>query len=183
MGVVMNMEAENYTLRPLDERDALRMLEWLHDEEVTRYLSINGKDSTMDEVLRFIQDAQDETVNLHRAITDDRDNYLGTVSLKNIDNTKKEAEYAISMHQSAIGTGAADAASKMITCLAFDNLRLNRIYLYVMRSNSRAVKFYNKMGYRYTHSSFKVIKGKKEELIWYEVKNEIIANNNGDVNE
>ena len=91
------MDANKYQLRPLDEKDASRMLEWLHDEEVTQYLSLNGTDATLDDALHFIQNAKDETVNLHRAIVDDNDSCLGAVSLKNIDFIKKEAEYAISM--------------------------------------------------------------------------------------
>jgi len=162
------METNKFSIRLLVERDASRMLEWLHDEEVTRYLNLVGKDSTMDDVLRFIHDAKDETVNFHRAIVDDRDCYLGTVSLKNIDNIKKEAEYAISLHQSAIGIGAANVATRMITCIAFEELKLDRIYLYVMRSNVRAVKFYEKIGFKCTHFSKKTIKGKDEDLVWFE---------------
>lgn len=46
-----------------------------------------------------------------------------TASPKNIDNAK-EAEYAIAMHPSGLGIGAAYEASKMITNIAFSELEM-----------------------------------------------------------
>lgn len=160
-------------LRPLEEKDAVLMLEWMHDEDVTRYLRLNVKDSTLDDAIRFINNAKDEKVNLHRAIVDYRDCYLGTVSLKNIDCTKMEAEYAIVMHPSSIGIGAASAASRMIIKLAFEELKLVRVYLNVLKNNQRAIKLYEKIGFCYTHSNNIIFRGENAELVWYEIKNRL----------
>ena len=158
-----------FKLRPLEEKDAARMLEWLHDENVTKYLTISGKNSTLEDALRFIRNAKDESVNIHRAIVDENDCYLGTVSLKNIDAAKKEAEYAITMHPSAMGTGAASAASRMIADFAFEEKGFNRVYLNVLRMNERAVRFYDRLGYQYTHSTHVDFEGEQRELVWYDV--------------
>ena len=58
----------------------------------------------------------------------------------------------------------------MIVRLAYTQLGLERVYLNVLRVNQRAIKFYNKIGFRYTHSSSKLFGGYEEELMWYEVK-------------
>ena len=160
-------------LRPLEEKDAARMLEWLRDEDVTRYLRIKRLNQTIDDALRFIENAKNESIDLHRAIADESDLYLGTVSLKNINHKKREAEYAIAMHPSAIGTGAAAAATRMIINHAVEELNLARVYLNVLRVNQRAVKFYEKLGFRYTHSGIAIFEGEDSELMWYDAVNNI----------
>jgi len=164
----MNMK---FFLRPLIASDAAGMLEWMHDEDTTRYLRLNGKDATMEDALRFINNAKDESVNLHRAISDENGNYLGTVSLKKIDIDKKEAEYAISLHPRARGTGAAFAATEKIIDTAFEDLELERVYLNVLEENKRAVKFYNKFGFDYFKKTDTDFGGKSMTLLWYEVNN------------
>ena len=156
-------------LRPLEAKDAKGMLEWLKDESVTEYLTINGSNMSLDDALNFVKKAKDESENLHRAIVNSDDDYLGTISLKNIDMAKKEAEYAITLHPSAMGTGVATTASKLITELASNELSLNRVYLNVLRVNKRAVRFYEKLGYRYTHSTYTDFNGEELELVWFEV--------------
>ena len=162
---------KQFILRPLIESDAVGMLEWMHDEDTTRYLRLNGKDATMEDALRFINNAKDESVNLHRAISDENGSYLGTVSLKNIDKDKKEAEYAISLHPRARGTGAAFTATEKIIDAAFKDLKLERVYLNVLEENKRAVRFYNKFGFDYFEKTDTVFGGKSMTLLWYEVNN------------
>lgn len=163
-----------FTLRPLELRDAERMLEWMHDENVTHFLRINGKNATIEDTRRFIENAKDESITLHRAITDEKGIYLGTVSLKNIDREKREAEYAICMHSDAMGTGAAWEASSRIVAMAFEELGLNRVYLNVLEENARAVRFYNKFGFTYVEKSETEFKGQTKPLLWYEIISEKI---------
>jgi len=163
-----------FTLRPLKMRDAEKMLEWMHDENVTHFLRINGKNATIEDTRRFIENAKDEKITLHRAITDESGNYLGTVSLKNIDREKREAEYAICMHSDAMGTGAAKEGTRLILALAFSRMDLRRVYLNVLEENLRAVKFYNKFGFTYVGKSETEFKGQTKPLLWYEIISEKI---------
>jgi RimJ/RimL family protein N-acetyltransferase len=86
---------------------------------------------------------------MHLAIVDEKDYYLGTISLKEIDHAAKNAEYAISTRASAHGTGAALQATREILRIAFEELHLDRVYLNVLDENSRANRFYQKCGFRY----------------------------------
>ena len=157
-----------YFLRPLLEKDTPHMLEWLHDRTVTEYLQLDGSGATLADAACFIQSAQNESVDLHRAVVDCNDTYLGTVSLKNIDTGKREAEYAIAMRASAMETGAAFAATQDILNIAFQILGLRRVYLNVLQENQRAVRFYNKCGFQYTHQGELVLRGERRVLLWYE---------------
>jgi diamine N-acetyltransferase len=158
---------QSYSLRPLMEKDGPRMVEMMHDTVTTQYLQIGGPGYTLETALGFIAIAANEAENLHRAVVDEDDVYQGSVSLKHIDREKKEAEYAISMHPQAQGKGAAKAGSKGILELAW-SLGLNRVYLNVLAENERANRFYEKFGFRYTHTTDMDFRGQIKRLNWYE---------------
>ncbi len=74
------------------------------------------------------------------------------------------------MHPSALGTGASAAGSRLILRLAFEELGLDRVYLNVLGENLRAVRFYNKIGFHYTHTGTLNYKGKTKPLMWFEAR-------------
>ena len=166
------MDNIEFSLRPLRLEDAKRMLEWMRDPDITKYLQIGGPDTSKESVEAFIRNSADECTNLHRAVINRDGEYLGTISLKHIDKDKGEAEYAISMHKSALGSGAAAQASRLLLEMAFVQFDLKRVYLNVLSVNQRAVKFYEKFGFQYTHVSPLQINGVDMELRWYEVSKE-----------
>ena len=135
-------------LRRLEEKDIPGMLEWMHDPEITRWFRFNADAMNEEKAKAFILSSFDET-NRHYAVTDDTDEYLGTISLKEIDRKNSHAMYAISMRACAGGTGAALEATKQLLEIAFDELGLERVYLNVLANNERAKKFYQKAGFRY----------------------------------
>lgn len=160
----------NFSIRKLKSADAERMLEWMHDDDITKHLRLNGRNATKDDVLLFIENAKDESINLHRAVVNQSDDYLGTISLKNIDQEKKEAEYAIAMHPVALGTGAAFVASEQILKVAFEQLGLQRVYLNVLEENERAVRFYTKLsalGFKLEKQTTMEFHGTEKKLLWY----------------
>lgn len=165
------MDNRVYSLRPLKPEDAPRMAQMMWDEQTTRYLQIGGPSYTLETALGFIAQTKDESKHLHRAVVDDNDTYYGSISLKNIDRENKEAEYAISMHPEAQGKGIAAIATAKILELAFQELGLSRVYLNVLVENQRANKFYQKVGFHYTHSSTILFKGEEKTLNWYAATN------------
>lgn len=155
-------------LRSLEIKDAPLMLEWMHDKEVTHYLKLDGDNATMESVVAFIKNASQNTEkNLHYAIVDENDTYLGTISLKNIDKEKSEAELAIVLHRNSMGKGAATRSIQLLINIALVELKLNKIYLNVLQENKRAVKLYKKLGFEYTHTTELEFKGELKMLDWY----------------
>ena len=87
--------------------------------------------------------------NLHFAIVDEKDEYLGTVSLKSIDLDNMTAEYAIAVRKKARGRGVATAATFDVLKKAFSDYGLNRVYLNVFSDNEPAIKLYERCGFKF----------------------------------
>ena len=162
-------------IRKLKEKDAHFMLEWLNDSEVTRYFQFDTSHMTIEHVNNFIQKSKKLDRDAHFAIVNEGDEYLGTVSLKNINQHVKSAEYAISLRKSAQGKGYAKRATTNILEYAFETLNLNRVYLNVLSENEPAVGFYENYGFVF-EGEFKehvCIDEKIKSLKWFRMmKNE-----------
>ena len=85
-------------LRRLAPRDAAPMLEWMHDADTVEHMHARFAAMTEADCLRFIEAAAKDRPDVHRAVADEADRYLGTVSLKGVDDAARSAEFAIAMH-------------------------------------------------------------------------------------
>lgn len=161
-----------FRLRPLEEKDAAGMLEWMTDPAIARFFRFDAASMTLDRCKAFIAGAGEQADCRHFAIVGETDEYLGTISLKDIKNGS--AEYAISTRACAHGTGAAVAATRQILAVAFEELGLERVYLNVLADNGRANAFYRKAGFRFTHTEENAltIRGENKDLNWYEIERE-----------
>lgn len=144
-------------LRQLNTKDAPFMLEWMHDNSVVQDLQTDFASKTIEDCLEFIKASKDESENLHLAIVDNNDEYLGTVSLKNI--AVSFAEFAITVRSSAMGKGIAKDAMEKIIDIGFEEKDLEGIYWCVAPSNKRAIRFYDKNGYHRVPSETLNIRG------------------------
>lgn len=131
-------------LRKLKQKDAQFMLEWMHNKDVVENLQIDFLQKTLHDCEKFIVDSQDVAANLHLAIVDDKDTYMGTVSLKNI--VDGEAEFAITVRECAMGKGYSEYGMMEIFRKGLEELKLKRIYWCVSPDNKRALRFYDKNG-------------------------------------
>lgn len=131
-------------LRKLEEKDAPLMLEWMHDDSVVHFMQADFASKTLDDCIKFIVTAQDTIENVHLAIVDDNDEYMGTVSLKDIHD--ESAEFAITIRKCAMGKGYSSWGMKEIIKKG-KSMGLDHIYWCVAKENSRAIKFYDKNGY------------------------------------
>lgn len=131
-------------LRELEQKDARLMLEWMHDPSVVGKLRNNFSEKSMEDCEKFIKAAEDKTKNIHLAIVSDDDEYMGTVSLKNINRENSSAEFAITVRKSAMGRGYSWWGMEETIRLAFEEYGLESVYWCVSRANERAVRFYDK---------------------------------------
>lgn len=163
-------------LRNLKQRDAERMLEWMHDRFVVEKLQTDFVAKTIDDCRKFIDNSQDEA-NIHLAIVDDADRYMGTVSLKHI--TKNTAEFAITVCRDAMGKGYSIWAMNRIIKMGFEQYGVSDIYWCVAADNLRALRFYDKNHFTRVETDKINIAGgyTKEQIasyIWYQISKECV---------
>ena len=156
-------------IRKLQDKDAPYMMEWMKDENVNRFFRFDPEQVTMESVLEFIKNSVNMVDSYHFAIVDDFNEYLGTVSLKNVDAISKNGEYAISLRTCAQGKGAGKFATDQILSFAFNELNLERVYLNVLSDNENAVLFYKKIGFIYEGEFLRHInlRGELKSLMWF----------------
>ena len=136
-------------LRNLQSKDAPLMLEWMHDDSVVHDLHRDFSKLTLDDCENFIRKSLDnQDKDLHLAITEsENDEYMGTISLKNIDKETKSAEFGITIRKCAMGKGYSKAAMQAILDRALNQMNLDKVYWCVDPVNQRAIRFYDKNGY------------------------------------
>ena len=159
-------------LRRLEQKDAPLMLEWMQDETITCNFRYPFAHMTLEKARNFIKYSFDEE-NQHFAIVDDRDEYLGTVSLKHISEKDHNAEFAIVMRKKAQGTGIAERATTEILRYAFGDLGLHRVYLNVLSDNVTARKLYENCGFDLEGEFKEAIRlhDQYRNLAWYAMLN------------
>lgn len=162
-------------LRKLEIKDAPLMLEWMHDKSVVEDLRTNFLTKTLEDCENFIRSSWNDHNNWNVAITDDEDTYMGTVSLKNIDEFS--AEFGITVRSCAMGKGYALWAMKKALNIGFEEYEVQKIYWCVSPDNKRAVRFYDKNGFeRVDSKELDMIEGYTQEQIeayvWYWVRRE-----------
>ncbi len=160
-------------LRPLEQRDAPLMLEWMHDPDCVENLSANFASKTLEDCYKFIESSKDSSLHLNLAIADDSDEYMGTVSLKQIDRALRTAEFAISIRRCAMGKGVSKFGMRRILEIGLMDLKLDSVVWCVSPDNKRAVRFYDKNGYqRVDASEVRTVGYTPEQVakfLWYRV--------------
>ena len=162
-------------LRKLEPKDAPRMLQWMHDSDAVVHLQGRFREKTLEDCLDFIATSQQTEEDLHLAIVNDADIYLGTVSLKHMDRQAGDAEFAIAIHPDAMGTGCAAWAMQQILETGLTELGVRQIFWCVSPENRRAVRFYEKGGYPRVEAQ--TVKAERyyapqlvNQLLWYRVE-------------
>ena len=165
-------------LRPLEMKDADRMLEWMHDTNIVKNLHTDFSKKTLDDCHSFIQSAKNNAISTHFAVVNENNEYLGTVSLRIVGDGV--AEFAIVMHSDARGKGISHYAMRDMIKHGFTELGLNLILWCVDPNNSRAIHFYDSQGYQrfiLSQELKKLIRKRysEEEVInydWYAIRRE-----------
>ncbi len=158
-------------LRKLQIKDAPLMHEWMHDESVVRYLKKDFSNQTIDDCMDFIRKAQDETEDIHLAIADDRDEYMGTVSLKQI--RQNTAELGIVLRAAAKGKGYALFGMNEIIAYGYRTHGIKEIYWCVDPENQRAVQFYDRNNYQRCGILAQAVgytEEEKQKYLWYHIQ-------------
>ena len=158
-------------LRRLELKDAPLMLEWMHDPSVTGGLRTDFSSKKISDAEEFIRRSWEDRENANFAIASDEDEYMGTVSLKHIEEAS--AEFAITVRAAAMSRGYAWFGMESILEKAFSEFDLECVYWCVSRENTRAVRFYDKHNFQEAETVPEKAVNRytgTENLKWYAVR-------------
>lgn len=136
-------------LRSLTENDSPKLFCWVNDPELIGFTNYFKPVSEIEHKKWFntIFDKKDQIL---FGIEDEENKLLiGTCGLYQLDFISRKAELRIKIGEKKYwGTGAGTEAVKLLVKFGFENLNLNRIWLKVIKDNHRAIKSYEKVGFK-----------------------------------
>jgi RimJ/RimL family protein N-acetyltransferase len=140
---------ERLYLRPLEESDIPTCLRWINDPEVTRTLASYRPINELREREWFQGQYKDEHNIILAIALKGSDKHIGNISLDGIDWKERQAELGIIIgEKDEWDKGYGSEAISLMLGYGFDRLGLHRIYLRVYENNPRAIRCYEKAGFR-----------------------------------
>ncbi len=136
----------------LDHIDAI--LEWANDPAVTGNSHFWRQPSDRKRVARFILEREDDPDSVYYAAfvredcTDSAVSYVGNVFLFQINRTHRHCQVGITIKQSAWNRGFAQEMLPAVLNYGFEDLGMNKVYLQVFTTNTKAVGLYRKLGFQ-----------------------------------
>lgn len=156
------MQDARITIRKFEKSDIPKKVEWINNPANNRFLHYNIPLS-IEGTERWFDSHQGETTRYDAVIEADGVP-VGTIGLLSIDRKNSKAEYYIAMGETAYkGKGVAKEASRLILAYGFEELGLNRIYLFTEADNIAAQKLFERVGFKregilkqdvYSHGAF-----------------------------
>jgi RimJ/RimL family protein N-acetyltransferase len=136
-------------LRAVDVDDVDNFVTWLNDEEVRQYLSMTSPFNKTREK-EFVDGLYKDDNNIILGIVlKENDNLVGNIGLHKISRTHRNAELGIFIgDKSCWSKGYGTEALKLVIKYGFNQLNLHRIYLDVFDFNTRAMRTYEKAGFK-----------------------------------
>lgn len=136
----------NITIRKFQESDIPYKVKWLNDENNNKYLHYDLP-LREDKTLLWYKNLELKSDRFDYTITHD-DEPAGLIGLLNIDTKNKKAEYYICLGEEKFkGKGIAKVATDLLIKVGFEELKLNKIYLYTEVDNTLAQNLFEKLGF------------------------------------
>lgn len=134
------------TIRKFNALDIPNKVKWINDPRNNRFLHYDlpleeNKTALWFEKVKDCAERYDAVIEVDGIA-------CGLIGLLNIDRKNSKAEYYVSMGEAEYqGKGVATEASKLLLAYAFEELGLNRIYLYTETENVPAQHLFEKVGF------------------------------------
>jgi len=138
-------------LRPIERDDLPRFVEWFGAPEVRRHLTLYLPFSLAQEERWFesLQERQERQEGMVLAIETAEGAHIGNIGLHAIDWKNRQAELGIVIGEKAYwNQGYGSDAIRTLLRLAFCEMNLHRVFLWVDADNGRGIRCYEKAGFQ-----------------------------------
>lgn len=139
---------ERIYLSPRSIEDAEIFTEWLNDFKTTDYLGRSGCLISLEGEKKYLEENNDKEASFV-IVTLEKNQMIGTVSLEDINYINRTATLGIFIGDKNFrGNGYGTEAIRLLLDYGFNYMNLNNIKLDVMEFNERAIKCYEKCGFK-----------------------------------
>lgn len=137
-------------LSPINSEDVEMYVKALNDFEITDYLGRSANCVTIEQETEYLQNKSKANDAIQFTIvTLDSDKAIGTVSLERIDYINRSATLGIFIaEKDYFSNGYGTEAIKLILDYGFNYINLHSVNLQVMEFNPRAIRCYEKCGFK-----------------------------------
>ncbi len=163
---------EKCYLSPICIEDADQYIEWINDLEVSKNLMMSSSQITLEKEKEILSNMSKNQSQVFGIIDKANDELIGNCSLFSIDHKNGKAEFGIFIgDKSYWNKGFGMEATKLIIDYGFNILNLHNIWLEVYSFNKRAIKSYEKAGFKFLgkRREAKIINGKKYDEIYMDI--------------
>ena len=162
------LNQNNLVLRPILRSDLEKLNKWKNDEEIFMFLGGGFNPQSIDQQALWI----DKLINIDdknkRFIIEVDSEAIGLIGLYNIHNIYQNCEIGMYIGEKDFqGKGYAKGAYDLIEKYAFEYLNMRKIKLFAVDDNSKALKFWRKLGFKIvgTLEEERYIKGQFRNLV------------------
>jgi RimJ/RimL family protein N-acetyltransferase len=134
------------SLQPFERRHLAQTLQWTNDPELARLLDRRNR-VTAEEHERWFAALASREDTLYFAI-EDVSGHIGNVWLADIDSRHQKAEVRILLATGAVNRGCGSGALRLLAHHAFGEMKLHRLYAFVLAFNPRARRAFEKAGFK-----------------------------------
>lgn len=136
-------------IRPLEKEDLPFRIKWLNDPEIRSTLMIEYPISLAGTMRWFENSVLDDSRRNFSIISRDNDKVIGMTGLLQINRIHDRAQFYMTIgEKDHWGRRIPDETIPMILDYGFNELKLNKIFLYTLSNNARARKVYERNGFR-----------------------------------
>ena len=139
---------ERIYLSPRNTEEVEKFTEWLNDFETTDYIGRSAIITTLEGERTYFEGSNDKNYSFF-IVTLDNDKLIGTIGLECYDHINRTATLGIFIGDKEYRSkGYGTEAVRLILDYGFNYLNLNNIKLDLMSFNERALKCYQKCGFK-----------------------------------
>ena len=134
-------------LSPINMEDAIKYTEWLNDYDTAKYIDQVTNIVTIEGEREFLANLNNKCI---FAIVDkENDTLIGNITLNKINSVHRTSELGIMIgDKNYLSLGYGSDAIKLMLDYGFNQLNLNNIMLRAVAFNNRAIKAYEKCGFK-----------------------------------
>ena len=139
---------ERIYLSPMNSEDYLKYVEWLNNYEIAKGVNHVCNIVSIEGEKAWLEKATTEKYNF-AIVNKENDTLIGNISLMHIHEINRTAELGIFIgDENYLSRGYGSEAIKLLLDYAFRYVNLNNIMLKVFDYNKRAIKAYEKCGFK-----------------------------------